>query len=217
MSLWNQINLLDPASLIQQEMLLFHDHAMMLITEYFYFCNCYRFLLLRSSYSSRRVHDAQTLEVVWTILPALLLVTLALPSLQLLPSDEHLTVDTLSYGTQWYWSYESQSSDIMVWSYMTPHLIIRREYRLLEVDNRVVLPVNLDTSLVTTSADVIHAWALPSLGVKMDSVPGRLNMMKHSSFAKRCLLWQCSEICGANHAFYAHCCSMHASVYTVFY
>nr|AFK27956.1 cytochrome c oxidase subunit II [Cornu aspersum] len=207
MSYWGQLNLLDPASFIQQEMLLFHDHAMMIITSIFVLVSCIGFLMLRSSFSTRRVHEAQTLEIIWTILPAMLLITLALPSLRLLylvdeqPLKSGNTLKVI--GHQWYWSYEMPAfMDAAFDSYMTPTSdLVTGDFRLLEVDNRIMLPTCLDTSIITTSADVIHAWAMPSLGVKMDSVPGRLNMMNVNPLVSGIYYGQCSEICGANHAF----------------
>nr|APC61672.1 cytochrome c oxidase subunit II [Fruticicola koreana] len=207
MSHWGQINLLDPASTIQSEMLLFHDHALMLILGIFTLVAGIGIFILRSKLSTRRVHEAQTLEIIWTILPGLLLITLALPSLRLLYLLDEQPVNSKNslkaIGHQWFWSYEIPSLGNKSFdSYMTPtSAILPGEYRLLEVDNRVVVPSNLDTSVVTTSTDVIHAWALPSLGIKMDSVPGRLNMMNMHPLLAGLFYGQCSEICGANHAF----------------
>nr|ALO81904.1 cytochrome c oxidase subunit II [Cernuella virgata] len=192
---------------MQSEMILFHDHAIMIIMGIFVLVSFIGFLLLRSSYSSRRVHEAQTLEILWTILPALLLVTLALPSLRLLYLLDEQPLSTKNVlkvmGHQWYWSYENPYfQNEMFDSYMTPESeLTLGEYRLLEVDKRVVLPVGIDTSVIATSVDVIHAWALPSMGLKMDSVPGRLNMMTLNPLITGVFYGQCSEICGANHAF----------------
>nr|ANC96351.1 cytochrome c oxidase subunit II [Helicella itala] len=207
MSFWGQVNLMDPGSLIQSEMILFHDHAIMIITGIFVLVSFIGFLLLRSKYSTRRVHEAQTLEILWTILPALLLVTLALPSLRLLYLVDEQPLNTKNVlkvmGHQWYWSYENPYFQNELFdSYMTPESdLASGEYRLLEVDKRVVLPVGVDTSVIATSVDVIHAWALPSMGLKMDAVPGRLNMMTLNPLVSGVFYGQCSEICGANHAF----------------
>nr|YP_006303190.1 cytochrome c oxidase subunit II [Cylindrus obtusus]AEK48353.1 cytochrome c oxidase subunit 2 [Cylindrus obtusus] len=207
MSLWGQVNFLDPGSFIQREMILFHDHALMIISAIFVLVALVGLLLLRSTFSSRRVHEAQTLEIVWTVLPALLLLTLALPSLRLLylvdeqPLSSKNTLKAI--GHQWYWSYESPFyANLPFDSYMIPESdLLAGDYRLLEVDKRVTFPVGSDTSVITTSADVIHAWTVPSLGVKMDSVPGRLNMSNVHPLVSGVYYGQCSEICGANHAF----------------
>nr|UKT66242.1 cytochrome c oxidase subunit II [Haplotrema minimum] len=206
MSFWGQINLLDPASPIQSEMMLFHDHAMILLVGIFIMVAMIGSMILVSKYSSRNIHEAQTLEIIWTIMPAFLLVWLALPSLRLLYLlDEQTNCNNVlkSIGHQWYWSYELPLlSESSFDSYMiTENNLSAGEFRLLEVDNRPMIPLNMNSSIITTSADVIHAWALPSMGVKMDSVPGRLNMMNMNPSIPGIYYGQCSEICGANHSF----------------
>nr|YP_009136671.1 cytochrome c oxidase subunit II [Melibe leonina]AKE07276.1 cytochrome c oxidase subunit II [Melibe leonina] len=206
MSFWGQLNLIDAGSPLQSEMLLFHDHTMVLLLGIFTFVAIAGAKFLLNSLTSRTVLEAQMLETFWTILPALLLVWLALPSLSLLYLlDEHSSTGLIlkSTGHQWYWSYEiplceSGSFD----SYMVPEGDLEEgEYRLLEVDNRAVVPYQMETTVITTSADVLHAWALPAMGVKMDAVPGRLNSF--SMFVEKPGVYygQCSEICGANHSF----------------
>nr|ALB78233.1 cytochrome c oxidase subunit II [Camaena poyuensis] len=207
MSHWGQLNLMDPGSTMQAEMLLFHDHALMIILGIFTLVGVIGMLLLISRFTTRRVHEAQTLEILWTILPVFLLLTLAFPSLRLLYLiDEQPTTTTnciKAIGHQWYWSYELPTfGNVSFDSYMTPTVdLTSGSFRLLEVDNRVVVPVNIDTSVITTSMDVIHAWALPSMGIKMDSVPGRLNVTNINPMVVGVFYGQCSEICGANHAF----------------
>lgn len=147
--------------------------------------------------SSRNILEAQTLETIWTIIPALLLVWLAFPRLRLLYLlDEQSKADLIlkRTGHQWYWSYEVPTSSFD--SYM-----ISGDYSLLEVDNRVTLPYNVNTTVVTTSADVLHAFTIPSVGIKMDSVPGRLNSINIFLNWPGVYYGQCSEICGANHSF----------------
>nr|YP_010835046.1 cytochrome c oxidase subunit II [Euglandina singleyana]WFQ82721.1 cytochrome c oxidase subunit II [Euglandina singleyana] len=206
MSLWGQLNLMDPITPIQSEMMLFHDHAMILLVGIFTLVSLVGLKIVMTKYSNRTVHEAQALEIIWTILPAFLLIWLALPSLRLLYLlDEQQSPNNIlkSTGHQWYWSYEmpnisSKSFD----SYMTPtNELMVGDYRLLEVDNRPMVPVSMNTSIITTSADVLHAWALPSMGVKMDSVPGRLNLMGMNPSVPGVYYGQCSEICGANHSF----------------
>lgn len=171
------------------------------------------------------------LEVVWTISPALILMVIGLPSFALLYSMDEIVDPSITLkvvGHQWYWSYEysdyvsdvaeyshdslSEVKSINFDSYMIPEedLSIPKPYstgkggkvfRLLEVDNRVVLPVNTHIRVLVTGADVLHSWAVPSLGVKVDSCPGRLNIV--NLFIKRegVFYGQCSEICGVNHGF----------------
>lgn len=152
-----------------------------------------------------------TLEIVWTLIPTFILLSIALPSFALLYAmdeviDPELTVKVV--GHQWYWSYEFSdfntdlNDDINFDSYMIPEDELELgQLRLLETDNRLVLPANTHIRVVITAGDVLHCWAVPSLGVKMDAVPGRLN--QSSIYIKREGLFfgQCSELCGVNHGF----------------
>jgi cytochrome c oxidase subunit 2 len=167
-----------------------------------------------SKYPSRIVHGT-TIEILWTLAPSFILMFIAIPSFALLYSmdeivDPAITIKVI--GHQWYWSYEysdynigespSLSSPLAFDSYMVPEDDLELgQLRLLEVDNRVVIPSNTHCSFIITSADVLHSWAVPSLGVKCDAVPGRLNQT--SVFVERegVFYGQCSEICGTNHGF----------------
>ena len=157
---------------------------------------------------------AALLEIIWTIIPAFLLLLLAIPSFNLLYSlDEILNplVTLKIIGHQWYWSYEysdyypntNTNESLGFDSYMLAKndLEDKTPFRLLEVDNRVVLPVATHIRLLVTAADVLHSWAVPSFGVKVDACPGRLSQA--SLFLKRSGVYygQCSEICGVNHGF----------------
>ena len=150
-----------------------------------------------------------TLEIVWTIIPTIILVAIGLPSFSLLYAMDEImdpSVTIKAVGHQWYWSYEYSDyfdiANIKFDSYMVDETDLSEgQFRLLEVDNRTVLPVNTHIRIVVTSEDVIHSWAVPSLGVKVDAIPGRLNQI--GIFIKRegVFYGQCSEICGANHGF----------------
>lgn len=162
-----------------------------------------------------RITHGTTLEVVWTVIPAVILLLIAMPSFALLysidePVNPALTVKVI--GHQWYWTYEysdyqtTKGEPIIFDSYMIPDAdLTKSDFRLLEVDNRVVLPINTHVRVLVTAADVLHSWAVPSLGVKMDAVPGRLNQL--SMYIKKPGIYygQCSEICGVNHGFMPIC------------
>jgi len=151
------------------------------------------------------------LEIIWTITPALILVTIAYPSFKLLylideVIDPAITVKVV--GHQWYWSYEysdyvdHNGESINFDSYMVRDEDLKvGDLRLLEVDNRLVLPVNTHVRVIVTAADVIHSWAVPSLGIKLDGIPGRLNQTGLLSYREGVYYGQCSEMCGVNHAF----------------
>jgi cytochrome c oxidase subunit 2 len=162
--------------------------------------------LLTNSFSSRYILEGQEIETVWTILPGIILLFLALPSLRLLYLldeilDCRLTIKTV--GHQWYWSYEySDFLNLEFDSYMLPTEDLGAgEFRLLDVDNRVVVPTETSVRVLITSADVLHSWAIPSLGLKTDAIPGRLNQTSFFIKYPGVYYGQCSEICGANHSF----------------
>ena len=148
--------------------------------------------------------DHSLIEVYWTILPGFVLVFIAYPSLRLLylideVENSPLTINTL--GHQWFWEYNFPNYDSLIFeSYMQKEPGYSRR-RLLDVDNRVVLPVDVLTRVVISSVDVLHSWAVPSLGVKSDAVPGRLNQVGLTVSSCGVYFGQCSEICGANHRF----------------
>ena len=191
---------MDAFSYSQLEINLFHDTGIVLILGIFCFVSVLGGSLLFNRLRDRKIMDDQVLESIWTVIPALLLVTLALPSLRLLYLvDDISRPNTVAkaIGHQWYWSYETLFGNQRFDSYITK----RDLFRNLDVDNRLILQRNNNIQIITTSADVLHSWAIPSLAVKMDSVPGRLNTIIFNSQKSGVLYGQCSEICGANHSF----------------
>jgi len=158
-----------------------------------------------------KIIHGTTIEIAWTVTPSLILMVIAVPSFALLYSMDEIvdpSITLKAIGHQWYWTYEysdytaSDDQSIVFDSYMIPEDDLELgQLRLLEVDNRVVLPVNTHVRVIVTAADVLHSWGVPSLGVKCDAVPGRLNQT--SLFLKRegVFYGQCSELCGANHGF----------------
>ena len=148
------------------------------------------------------------IEIVWTIIPAIILLFIAFPSLQLLYSLDEITDPSLTIkaiGHQWYWSYEYsdiEEGSIEFDSYMIPSSDLEvGDLRLLEADNRIVVPLNTEVRIVITGADVIHCFTVPSLGVKADAVPGKLNQVGFLVKRPGVYYGQCSEICGSDHSF----------------
>ena len=168
-----------------------------------------------SAFVSEGIYHNTFIEVVWTVIPALILAVIAVPSFALLYSLEELVEPSLTIkvtGNQWYWSYEYSNcknaeiaehlENMKFDSYMVPtEDLDKGNLRLLEVDNRLNLPIKTHISVIVTASDVLHCWAVPSLGIKVDACPGRLNQT--STFIKRegTFFGQCSEICGVNHGF----------------
>nr|ADR10238.1 cytochrome oxidase subunit II [Ctenomys steinbachi] len=196
----------DATSPIMEELLQFHDHTLMIVflisTLVLYLIS----LMLTTKLTHTSTMDAQEVETIWTILPAIILIMIALPSLRILymmdeVNNPLLTVKTM--GHQWYWSYEYTDYDELNFdSYMIPTTELKPgELRLLEVDNRMVLPMELPVRVLISSEDVLHSWAVPSLGLKTDAIPGRLNQTILTSTRPGLFYGQCSEICGSNHSF----------------
>nr|AQP30259.1 cytochrome c oxidase subunit 2 [Tumulitermes sp. AUS49] len=206
MATWLTLTLQDSASPVMEQLIFFHDHALMImlmiITAVFYMM----ISIIQNKQTSRFILEGQMIETLWTIAPAIILVFIAIPSLRLLylMDEIHNPVMTLkTVGHQWYWSYEySDFTKLEFDSYM-----LQQEdqpintFRLLDTDNRVVLPMNSPIRMIVTAADVLHSWTVPGLGVKTDATPGRLNQISFSINRPGLLYGQCSEICGANHSF----------------
>ena len=206
MSIWRQLGFQDAASPIMYILIGFHDHSILVLTLVVSLIIYSFFSLLINKYSCRNVLEAQEVETIWTILPAFILLFLAFPSLRLLYlmdeiSQPAVTIKTI--GHQWYWSYEYRDFlNLEFDSYIISTSDLSNEqFRLLEVDHRVVLPIGVEVRILVSSADVIHAWTIPSLGVKVDAVPGRLNQIGFTSNRPGVFYGQCSEICGSNHSF----------------
>jgi cytochrome c oxidase subunit II len=154
---------------------------------------------------SRTAHNT-TLEVMWTIVPVIILVIIAIPSFKLLYYEADMPKPDLTIkaiGKQWFWSYEYPKTNFTFDSLglSDGDAMKRHEPRLLGVDNVIVVPINKVVEVVTTGADVIHSWAVPAFGVKMDAVPGRLNTTWFKATQLGTYYGQCSELCGARHAF----------------
>nr|QRV62368.1 cytochrome c oxidase subunit 2 [Boreonectes macedonicus] len=206
MATWSNLNLQDSASPLMEQLTFFHDHTMMILTMITILVGYLMFSLFFNKYINRFLLEGQTIEVIWTILPAIILIFIALPSLRLLYLLDEISNPWLtlkSIGHQWYWSYEySDFKKLEFDSYMIPtNELMENGFRLLDVDNRVVLPFNSQIRIIVSAMDVLHSWTIPSLGVKIDATPGRLNQTNFFMNRPGLFYGQCSEICGANHSF----------------
>nr|YP_009128904.1 cytochrome c oxidase subunit II [Apostichopus californicus]AJT35513.1 cytochrome c oxidase subunit 2 [Apostichopus californicus] len=206
MATWAQLGLQDASSPLMEELIYFHDYTLIILTLIIILVFYGLISLITSSLTNRFFLEGQELETIWTVVPAFILIFIAFPSLQLLylmdeVNNPFLTIKAI--GHQWYWSYEyTDYHEIEFDSYMVPTSDLEAGLpRLLEVDNRLVLPYQNPIRVLVSSADVLHSWAVPSLGVKMDAVPGRLNQTSFLLSRTGLFYGQCSEICGANHSF----------------
>lgn len=211
MSSWAQLNLQDAFSPVIEEFMYFHDFTNIILLFILTFVGVIIIRVLINSIIHKSLLEGQILECIWTLIPALILIQIALPSLVLLYTLEEYRRDKgislKATGHQWYWSYEypelgSGTERKTFDSYMLPTADLDKgAFRLLETDNRVNLPRQIPIRVLVTRADVLHAWAIPSLGLKVDAVPGRLNQLNVEINATGVFYGQCSEICGANHRF----------------
>nr|YP_011021913.1 cytochrome c oxidase subunit II [Argas vulgaris]WQM44080.1 cytochrome c oxidase subunit II [Argas vulgaris] len=205
MSSWSSIMFPNSNSPIMEQLIFFHDHSMMIISMITLITIYMVINTMTNKFSSRFMMEGQEIETLWTIIPAIILIFIALPSLRLLYLMEESFYPTMTLkvlGHQWYWTYEYPDFNIEFDSFMIPLSEgFKNSFRLLDVDNRMIIPFNTNIRFLITSADVIHSWTLPALGMKMDAVPGRLNQSFCSASRPGIYYGQCSEICGANHSF----------------
>lgn len=202
MIFWGQLSLQDALRVTIEQIIYFHDYLIIVIVIIIcvvgYFLG---FVLFTKSYSSRIVAD-HLVERIWTLLPIVVLIFLVYPSIYLLYLIDERSVEFLCtlkvIGHQWYWRYKMDGFlNLEIDSYIDAD----RRVRLIDVDNRVVVPVQEPIRALITSRDVLHSWALPALGVKIDAVPGRLNQFVFIVMINSVIHGQCREICGVNHSF----------------
>lgn len=206
MATWSHLGFQDRASPLIEQLIFFHDHAMVVLVIITTFVGYIMASLFFNVLTNRFLLENQTIEVIWTTLPAVILIFIALPSLRLLYLLDEVNSPSITLkaiGHQWYWRYEySDFLQVEFDSYITlTNDLEISGYRLLDVDNRVVLPINTQIRVLVTAADVIHSWTVPALGVKTDAIPGRLNQIRFTINRPGLFYGQCSEICGTNHSF----------------
>nr|YP_010936430.1 cytochrome c oxidase subunit II [Agetocera filicornis]WKW54883.1 cytochrome c oxidase subunit 2 [Agetocera filicornis] len=206
MSTWKDLMLQDSSSPLMEQLSYFHDHALMILVIITVLVGQLMLTLFFNKFIHRYLLEGQMIEIIWTILPTITLIFIAIPSLRLiyiLDEINNPTITIKTIGHQWYWSYEySDFNNIEFDSYMIPiNEFNKFNFRLLDVDNRITIPFESSIRMIVTAADVIHSWTIPSLGVKIDATPGRLNQITFSLNRSGLFYGQCSEICGANHSF----------------
>lgn len=210
---WGQMSFQNMASVEGESIVLFHNYVMISVTAILVFVGWWLariVLTYRTIPYNKHFSENDNLEFYWTVIPMLILISIAVPSLKLLYLLDECINPLLTYkiqGHQWYWHYEigdiKKDKEIISFdSYMVQNEDLKEgQLRLLEVDEKLVFPAETNIRLSVTGADVIHSWTIPSFGVKVDAVPGHLNQT--GLYVKRLGLYfgQCSEICGTEHAF----------------
>nr|QPB70865.1 cytochrome c oxidase subunit II [Eubulides igorrote] len=204
MTTWPNIYLQDSTSPLMEQLIFFHDHIMMILMIIVTTVTYIMMMLIFNNNTDQNLLEGQMIELIWTVTPAMTLFFIATPSLRLLYLMDEINNPMMTMkaiGHQWYWTYEySDFSETEFDSYMM-NQENNKNLRLLDVDNRMILPSNTFIRMIVTSTDVIHSWTLPSTGVKIDGTPGRLNQSSLMLNRNGLIFGQCSEICGTNHSF----------------
>ncbi len=206
-----QLGFQSSASKSMSDIVWFHDYMLLPIitgiTAFVLFLllyTCIRYRASKNKVASTTSHNTM-IEVLWTLIPCLILIVMAVPSFKVLYSQDTIPkadVTIKAIGYQWYWGYEYPDENIIFDSYMVEEKDLKENQpRLLTVDNEVYVPVNKVVKVMITANDVLHAWALPSFGVKRDAVPGRINETWFKAERTGTFYGQCSELCGIKHAF----------------
>ena len=206
-----QLSFQEPASQTMRDIVWFHDYMLLpiivAISAFVLFLMLYvmvRFRASRNPNPSKTTHNV-AVEIIWTLVPCLILIVMAVPSFKILYKQDAIPqadITVKAIGYQWYWGYEYPDENIFFDSYMIETKDLKEnEPRLLAVDNELVVPVNKVVKVMITANDVLHAWALPSFGVKRDAVPGRINETWFKAEKVGTYYGQCSELCGIKHAF----------------
>nr|YP_010596811.1 cytochrome c oxidase subunit II [Stenocephus fraxini]WAK85070.1 cytochrome c oxidase subunit II [Stenocephus fraxini] len=206
MATWSMLSLQDSNSPSMEHLIMFNDHILtinLLITTMVIYM---MISIILSNFINRMLMQNQIIELIWTFIPMIILLLMAFPSIKILYLMDEIYLPSLSIkciGHQWFWSYEySDFNNVEFDSFMTPtNELNNNEFRLLEVNNRTIIPFNTQIRLLITSLDVIHSWTIPSMGVKIDATPGRINQANLLANRPGLFFGQCSEICGANHSF----------------
>lgn len=203
---WLNLNFQNRNSPLIEQLIFFHDHSILILILITSLITYLIISIIFNKIINKFFLSGQTIEIIWTVLPAIILLFIAFPSLRLLYLLDEINkplITLKTIGHQWYWRYEySNFNNIEFDRYMIPsNEISIKRFRLLDVDNNIIIPFNTQTRILVTAADVLHSWTIPSLGVKVDATPGRLNQTNFSVNRARLIYGQCSEICGANHSF----------------
>lgn len=206
MSFWGQLGFQEGLSVIIELLIYFHDYIVIILLIILVFVTYIFLIIINRDYIDKYTIDSHILETIWTVVPIIILCFIAFPSLYLLYLIEDISSPSLIIkviGHQWYWEYQyfnflnSFSFD----SYILHGRSLFSLYHSLDVDNRLVLPSCINLIFLVTSSDVIHSWTVPTLGIKTDAIPGRLNSLISIRLYSGVFYGQCREICGSNHSY----------------
>lgn len=204
MPFWIDFFFIEAATPVIEQIIFFHDHSIIVVFTFLFFLILIMFHLSLNYVFNLNLIENQFVEGVWTFVPILFLLFIVVPSLRLLYLIEELYTPDMTIkvvGHQWYWSYEYSEFNLKFDSFLNKDFSFISGFRLLETDTYLIFPVNLIVRFLVSRADVIHSFALQSMGVKVDAIPGRLNQLNVFLSRPGLFYGQCSEICGINHRF----------------
>ena len=207
-----QLGFNEPATSLMANVISFHSYILLPIIIGISILVLFLLLYISFRFNSNRGHTPSMtthntlIEILWTVIPVILLIIIAIPSFRILYTSETIPESDLTIkaiGNQWYWSYEYPDHGDFSFdaTMLQDHELSSPDLRLLETDTQIVVPVNKVVKLLITSNDVLHAWTIPAFAVKKDAVPGRLNETWFKAEKTGTFYGQCSELCGPKHAF----------------
>nr|UTU35090.1 cytochrome c oxidase subunit II [Chaitophorus capreae] len=201
---WMKLSFQNSNSPLMEQLIFFHDHTIFIILMVMFMITYMMMFITKNKFINIKISENQMIEFIWTILPPIILIFIAMPSLHLLYLMDEIKSPIMTikiFGHQWFWSYEySDFFNIEFESYMINNTE-KENFRLIEVDNKTILPYKFNIRLLISSEDVIHSWTIPSLAIKIDAIPGRMNQINMFMNRPGMYFGQCSEICGINHSF----------------
>nr|YP_010332274.1 cytochrome c oxidase subunit II [Rhopalosiphum rufiabdominalis]YP_010926782.1 cytochrome c oxidase subunit II [Rhopalosiphum maidis]UNH85024.1 cytochrome c oxidase subunit II [Rhopalosiphum rufiabdominalis]WKF54289.1 cytochrome c oxidase subunit 2 [Rhopalosiphum maidis] len=201
---WLKLSFQNSNSPLMEQLIFFHDHTIFIIIMIMTTITYMMIFIMKNKFINIKISENQMIEFIWTTTPPIILIFIAMPSLHLLYLMDEIKCPILTikiFGHQWFWSYEySDFSNIEFESYMMNELN-KENFRLIEVDNKTIIPFKFNIRLLISSDDVIHSWTIPSLAIKIDAIPGRMNQINLFMNRPGMYFGQCSEICGINHSF----------------
>nr|AKM70251.1 cytochrome oxidase subunit II [Aiceona himalaica] len=201
---WMKLNFQNSNSPLMEQLIFFHDHTIFIIIMIMSLITYMMMFIIKNKFINIKILENQFIEIIWTSIPPLILIFIAMPSLHLLYLMDEIKSPIITIkilGHQWFWTYEySDFSNIEFESYMINNLN-KENFRLIEVDNKTIIPFKFNIRLLISSSDVIHSWTIPSLAIKIDAIPGRMNQINLFLNRPGMFFGQCSEICGINHSF----------------
>nr|ASU53103.1 cytochrome oxidase subunit II [Chaitophorus sp. ZMIOZ 14280] len=201
---WMKLSFQNSNSPLMEQLIFFHDHTIFIILMIMFMITYMMIFIIKNKFINIKISENQMIEFTWTILPPIILIFIAMPSLHLLYLMDEIKSPIMTikiFGHQWFWSYEySDFHNIEFESYMINNMEMKN-FRLIEVDNKTIIPYKFNIRLLISSEDVIHSWTIPSLAIKIDAIPGRMNQINMFMNRPGMYFGQCSEICGINHSF----------------